>query len=203
MKQKIGCVLMAAGDSRRFGENKLNRKVNGTSLIDRALHSIPAEKLYKTVVVTQYDEVIEKAHSLNFDTVKNIHPDYGISHTIELGLSKTDDCDAVMFMVSDQPLLTKESVADMLDYFEDNSDYIVSMSYDKVRGNPCVFPSEFYDELRMLSEDNGGSSVIRLHKDRLRLFEATFADELSDIDTKEDLRKLSNTEVNYGYTNSK
>ena len=195
MNKKIGCVLMAAGNAKRFGENKLSRKLNGVSLIDRALQCIPKEKLQKVVVVSQYDEVMKKAEVLGFLSIKNEHPDFGISHTIKLGLEKTDDCDAIMFMVSDQPLLKKESVSQMIDFFLHNSDYIVGMSYDHVRGNPCIFPKVYFSELRELKEDRGGNTVIRKHEDKLKLFSATHPDELSDIDTKEDLEKLSNTEV--------
>ena len=195
MELKIGCVLMAAGNAKRFGDNKLNKKLNGQSLIDRALNAVPSEKLYKVAVVSQYEEVIKKAVNRGFIGVKNEHPDYGISHTIKLGIDTLSDCDAIMFMVSDQPLLKKDSVKKMLDFYNENSDFIVGMSYNGVRGNPCVFPKEFYAELRKLREDHGGNTVIRMHEDRLRLFETQHPDELSDIDTKEDLEKLQNTEV--------
>ncbi len=195
MSKKIGCVLMAAGNAKRFGENKLSRKLNGVSLIDRALQCIPKEKFHKVVVVSQYDEVMKKAENMGFDTTKNEHPDFGISHTIKLGLEKTFDCDAVMFMVSDQPLLKKESVSKMIDFYQNNCDCIVGMSYDCVRGNPCIFPKLYFDELKKLTEDRGGNTVIRKHEDKLKLFSTTHPDELSDIDTREDLEKLSNTEV--------
>ncbi|MBQ8057217.1 MAG: nucleotidyltransferase family protein [Ruminococcus sp.] len=195
MELKIGCVLMASGNAKRFGDNKLNKKLNGISLIDRALNAIPVDKLYKVAVVSQYSEVIDKAHRYGFTGIKNKHPDYGISHTIKLGLDATNDCDAVMFMVSDQPLLRKDSVSQMLDFYIKNSKFLVGMSYKGVRGNPCVFPKEFFDGLRKLTEDNGGNTIIRMHEDRLKLFEVDHPDELSDIDTKEDLEKLENTEV--------
>lgn len=202
MKLKIGCVLMAAGDAKRFGENKLNRKLNGKSLIDRALSCIPAQKLDITVVVSQYDEVLKKAEDLGFLGIKNYHPDYGISHTIKLGLEKTKHCDAVMFMVSDQPLLTKNSVEKMIDFYLENPQYIVSMGYNGTRGNPCIFPKNFYKEMEALNEDRGGSTIIRNNEDKLLIFEAQHSDELSDIDTKEDLDKLSNKEVKDGFINS-
>lgn len=195
MKLKIGCVLMAAGNAKRFGDNKLNKKLNGVSLIDRALNAIPSEILHKVAVVSQYEEVINKAEMYGFIGVKNKHPDYGISHTIKLGIDTLSDCDAIMFMVADQPLLKKDSVSQMLGFYKENSDYIVGMSYNGVRGNPCVFPKEFYPELKKLREDHGGNTVIRMHEDKLKLFDATHPDELSDIDTKEDLDKLKNTEV--------
>lgn len=195
MTGKIGCVLMAAGNSSRFGENKLNKTIENKTLIERAIQCIPKEKLYKIVIVSQYDEIKTLTENMGFHFIKNEHPNYGISHTIKLGLSYTNDCSATMFMVSDQPLLKKESVLNMLDFFTKNNNYIIGMGYNGKRGNPCIFPSAYYDELNALREDNGGSSVIRAHEECLKIFEATHPDELSDIDTKEDFQKLINTEV--------
>lgn len=191
MNIKIGCVLMAAGNASRFGDNKLDKELFGKSLIDRALECLCGQDFYKVCVVSQYEEVMKKAQELSFTPVKNVHPDFGISHTIKLGIDALSDCDAIMFMVSDQPLLKKESVEAMVDFYKENSNFIVGMSYKGVRGNPCIFPKEFFPELLRLKEDHGGNTVIRLHEDRLKLFEAMHPDELSDIDTKEDLRALS------------
>lgn len=202
MELKIGCVLMAAGDAKRFGENKLNRKLGGKTLIDAAFDTIPSEKLHKVAVVSQYNEVLNKADVANFVGVKNKHPDFGISHTIKLGLDAVDYCDAVMFMVSDQPLLTKESVGKLIDCYISNPGYIVALGYNSTRGNPCIFPREFYPKLRELSEDHGGSSIIRLHEDRLIVLQANHPDELSDIDTQLDLQRLQDTEVTNGGTDS-
>ena len=43
--EKLGCVVLAAGNARRFGENKLASALRGRSLILRALEAIPAEFL--------------------------------------------------------------------------------------------------------------------------------------------------------------
>ena len=39
---KIGCVVLAAGNARRFGSNKLQVQVDGESLIRRALETVPS-----------------------------------------------------------------------------------------------------------------------------------------------------------------
>lgn len=195
MDLKIGCVLLASGFSSRFKENKLYKTVDGDTLINRALRSIPSEKLDKIAVVSQYDDIKEKAEKFGFHFIKNQHPDYGLSHTVKLGLEYTSDCDATMFLVSDQPLLKKESVEKMLEFFKRNNSFIVGLGYEGKRGNPCVFPKEFYPQLFKLIEDQGGSTVIRQNKNRLKIFEAKSHLELTDIDTKEDLEKLKHTEV--------
>jgi len=108
---KLGCVIMAAGNARRYGQNKLAAQLRGRSLILRALEAVPAKELEAAVVVTQYPEVMDLAEAFRFAAIRNEHPDWGISHTIRLGLEALGDCEAALFQVSDQPMLCRETVA--------------------------------------------------------------------------------------------
>ena len=47
----IGCLLMAAGNASRFGENKLTARFDGQSLFSRALEAIPAGVFVRVTVV--------------------------------------------------------------------------------------------------------------------------------------------------------
>lgn len=188
-RPKLGCVVMAAGNARRFGENKLAAEVQGRSLILRTLEAVPAECFDAVAVVTQYPEVMRLAGEFHFTAIRNEHPDYGISHTIRLGLSALLDCGGVMFLVSDQPLLRRETVANLAALWRSHPEHIAALAHGGVRGNPCLFPARFFPELLELEEDHGGNTVIRRHEDRLILLEAE-ARELSDVDTPEALEKL-------------
>lgn len=185
----IGCVVMAAGDARRFGENKLAAELDGKPLILRALEAVPAEAFSAVAVVTQYPQVEALARSFGFLPVHNAHPDWGISHTIRLGLEALGDCDAALFQVSDQPLLCRETVAAEVAFFRAHPDKLVGLSHGGVRGNPCIFPARYFPELLALREDHGGSTVIRRHEEELLLFEAP-ARELEDVDTPAVLRAM-------------
>lgn len=190
---RIGCVVMAAGDARRFGENKLAEEVGGKSLIRRTLEAVPADRFSAVVVVTQYPEVEDLARAFGFQPVRNPHPDWGISHTIRLGLEALGDCGAAMFLVSDQPLLRRETTAAEVDFFRRHPDRLVGLGHGGVRGNPCIFPARYFPELLALKEDHGGSTVIRRHEKELLLFE-TAAEELEDVDTRQALRALRERE---------
>ena len=186
---KLGCVVMAAGNARRFGENKLAAQLRGRSLILRTLETVPPEVFEHVVVVTQYPEIMRLAGEFRFSAVYNEHPDYGISHTIELGLTALRDCDGVCFLVSDQPLLRRESVAALARCWKESPDKLAALGHGGVRGNPCIFPARFYQELLELREDHGGSTVIRRHEAELRLLEVP-EEELADVDTAEAMRDL-------------
>jgi molybdenum cofactor cytidylyltransferase len=186
---KIGCVVMAAGNAKRFGNNKLAVQLEGRSLIQRTLDAVPASMLSHVVVVSQYPAIIHWAAEYHFSPVLNEHPDRGISFTIYLGLRLLSNYDAVIFMVADQPLLRRESIAALIRLWQQNPDRIAALSHGGVRGNPCIFPACFFPELMNLTEDHGGNTVIRAHEDRLLLREVQ-APELTDVDTPLALEQL-------------
>lgn len=185
----LGCLVMAAGNAERFGENKLAAVYDGKSLIERALLAIPQELFSHVTVVTQYPEVEALAKQFGFSALKNTHPDWGISHTISLGTNAMKDCDAIMYMVSDQPLLQQEDVQRLVECWKAHPDCIVGVGHNGKRGNPNIFPKEFYPALLKLREDHGGNTVIRANEHRLRLVEIP-KEALTDVDTPKALRDL-------------
>ena len=186
---QIGCVVMAAGNASRFGENKLAVQLDGRSLISRALEAVPAECFQQVAVVSQYPEVLRLAADFRFAAVRNLHPEYGISHTIALGLNALRDCGGALFLVSDQPLLRRETVAALVELWRGQPEKIAALGHNGVRGNPCLFPARFFPELLALREDHGGNTVIRRHEEDLILLEAPAA-ELTDVDTPTALAEI-------------
>lgn len=189
-KLRVGCVVMAAGNAERFGENKLAAVVSGKTLMERALDAVPAEKLAAVCVVTQYDEVEALAKRYGFRCVRNDRPQDGLSRTVRLGTETLGGmCDAIAYLVSDQPLLRRESVAALVDFYRAHPSSIVGAGHGGKRGNPCIFPAKYFPELCALTGDTGGSAVIRKHEDELLLFEIG-KEELTDVDTRESLERL-------------
>lgn len=190
--EKPGCVVLAAGNGKRFGFNKLTAALDGRSLILRSLETVPAECFSSVVVVTQYPEILKLAGEFHFAAVINEKPELGLSRSIHLGLTALRDCQAVCFQVSDQPLLRRESVAALADFWRQAPEQIAALAHGGVRGNPCIFPAKFFPELMALTGDTGGAAVIQRHEDALRLLEVP-ADELWDVDTPRALREVEST----------
>ena len=121
----IGCIVMAAGMSSRFGGNKLAQEWQGKSLILHALEAVPTDRLSAVVVVTQYPEVVALAKEFSFTPIVNSHPEYGQSHTIHLGVKALDACDALLFQVADQPLLSASAVRAVVRQWREHPSCIV------------------------------------------------------------------------------
>ena len=101
----IGCLIMAAGNASRFGENKLTASFAGKSLFSLALAAIPADTFALVTVVSQYPALLQEAEQAGFHAIRNDRPDDGISRTIRLGTEAMADCAGILYMVADQPLL--------------------------------------------------------------------------------------------------
>lgn len=188
----LGCVILASGNSARFGKNKLLVPVQGKPMIERAFEAVPAQALSDVVVITQYEDIEALAGRFGFRCVRNRSPELGLSHSVRLGtLALRECCDGILYQVADQPWLKRESVSRMLEVFRAHPGSIVSMSCGGRRGNPCVFPKTCFDELCRLTGDRGGRAVIEGNGHPLILFEAAGA-ELADIDTPEDLIQSHN-----------
>lgn len=180
---------MAAGNATRFHSNKLSAKLDGKSLICRALEAIPREYFFRVVVVTQYPAICALAEEFGFTAVHNPHPEFGLSHTVYLGTKALVDCDAILFTVADQPLLRSASLERLICAWQDNPQCIVGAFSGGKRGNPNIFPRVFFPELMALTGDTGGSAVIRANGDRYLPIELPSA-ELTDVDTVDELARL-------------
>lgn len=187
---KTGCVLLAAGEGKRFGGEKLLSEVGGKSMIARALALYASVPFSCRVCVARKDDyrIQTLARDSGFAVVVNPDPSRGVGTSVSIGTEKAllmdPELDGILYAVSDQPYLERDSVLRVLDAFHDDPKRIVSLSCLGVRGNPAVFPRSCWNALMQLREDVGGGAVIRNNPEMLRLVEAGSAKELEDIDKR-------------------
>lgn len=188
---KIGCVLLAAGAAKRFGGGKLIHAVEGEPMIARALRLYASLPFAARVCVTRVEaqEIQHFAHESGYGIVINPDPERGIGSSVAIAteaiLAQEPKLDGILYAVADQPYLVRQSVNQLVSTFETHPQSIVSLCFGSRRGNPAIFPADFYPELAALKQDIGGGAVIKKHRDKLILVEAGSAKELEDIDTRE------------------
>ncbi|MBQ6150618.1 MAG: putative selenium-dependent hydroxylase accessory protein YqeC [Mogibacterium sp.] len=179
---KIAVILEAAGNSSRFGSNKLLHIMDdGRPMAAPIFEAARSVDAYKKILVTQYDDVAAMAP--DFDVVMNDRPDLGISRSMQLGLRAAGDADAYMFCVCDQPGITKSTLERLIGAYKKGTVGIVSLAWQGKMCNPKIFSSRYREELMALSGDTGGRQIIASHTDDLLPVEADSEDEVRDIDS--------------------
>lgn len=186
----IDAVIMAAGLSKRFGQNKLLLPFKGKTVAECFLNSVPFDFFSKINFVYSDEKVrnVCSIYKLNF--IKNNKPEIGKGYTIFLGQKESMDSDGTMYFVADQPLIKKETIVNLINKFEQYSDKII---IPKVKGktyNPVIYPSFCYNDLLTVQKDEGGKSILKKYISDIVYVEFTDKREFVDIDTKEDYRRI-------------
>jgi len=186
---QLGCVMMAAGASSRFGSNKLLQTLQGQPLYVYGLNALSKSCFSLVNVVTACPPIVQAANAFGFQVTENTQPELGISRTIALGLSALSQCDGVLFLTADQPFVSCHTLNKLAEAFQKQPNRIIAASANGQRGNPCLFPKALFPELLALTGDTGGGAVIRQHPELLLPVEVP-AHELADADTPEALEAL-------------
>ena len=106
---KLCVVLLAAGESRRFGrENKLLALYHGRPMIAKALETLGSLPCARKIAVVSDAQVDALAKEAGFQTVLNSEVEQGMSHSIHLGVKNAGDADAVLLCAADLPKLSRE-----------------------------------------------------------------------------------------------
>lgn len=194
----VAGIVLAAGLSRRFGTNKLIEPFRGKPLLRWTVEAALQSRLASVNVVLGHErEKVQAALSdLTADprltmTVNDSFAD-GQSTSIAVGLASIPpSCDAAMFMVGDQPLIDGSVIDRLISSFADSkADSICFPSLANRRGNPVIFGSQFFSELRLLSGENGGRIVIDRHPEAWVPLPFSSAAQFSDIDRPDELEAL-------------
>lgn len=190
MRGAFGIVILAAGTGSRFGGNKLKALVKGKALYQHTLERSAAFGSFPSFIVTGDEEIAGEAERRGITPIWNPEPEKGISHSLILGLEKSEgvcpNLQGVMFSVCDQPGLDPSTMQRMFNTASLHPGSIVCAGNGMRTSNPVLWDRKYFPELLKLTGDEGGRQVLRRHGDSIRIIQAD-PEELKDIDRREDL----------------
>jgi molybdenum cofactor cytidylyltransferase len=191
---KFAAVLLAAGESRRMGEaNKLLERVDGIPMVARVVAALKASRASQVVVITghEHDRVRE---ALADHEVRFVHnPDYaqGMSTSVRAGIDALgEDVDAALFALGDMPWIQSGHIDALLAAFDPEVAPICVPVFDRKRGNPVLWSSRYFPQMRALTGDVGARRLLSDYAEDVRLVHMSDAAVLIDVDTPEALAGL-------------
>lgn len=128
--------------------------------------------------------------------MRNREPQLGISHSIRMGIEAIEEAamykaqDAILFAVCDQPELTDEVFYGLIHCYGASGKKIVCAADGERLGNPVIFESSYWEELKRLHEEQGGKTVLKRHPEDVELYQVKDGKKLRDIDVPADLKPL-------------
>ncbi|AKH69970.1 putative MobA-like protein [Spongiibacter sp. IMCC21906] len=160
---KVLALLLAAGQSRRFGEQDKRsvRMPDGGLLVNAMLRRLKKAGVEARVGIRRHDNI---APLLVGETIVCPRGQEGMGGTIADMLNDvmTDSAlDAVMLMPADLPLIRVSTLAALA--ASASPERIVLPQCDGRQGHPVVFGRRFFPALSQLCGDRGGKAIITDH----------------------------------------
>jgi molybdenum cofactor cytidylyltransferase len=185
----IASIILAGGEAKRFGKNKLVEKINGKEIILRVLDAVPTED--RAIIVGKYWEDILKLIQ-NEIVIYNPFWRNGLSSSLKLGIKFFYNYDAVMVFLGDMPLITKDISRKIIQSFEETCIAIVP-TYSEIWGNPVILRKNIFDEIMQLSGDKGAKDILKKKKNVCTI--EIGKEVLTDVDTESDLSLISGKQI--------
>lgn len=187
-------IILAAGTASRMGKTKQLLPFKGKTLLGRVIQNAGESVLNDIIVVLGHD-ADEIMRTIDFSgTTIVLNPSYAAGQSTSLikGLETVSlDCDAAMFLLGDQPLITAPVINRLIHAFNTANAPIVVPYCRGIRGNPVIIARPLFHRLTSLTADIGARVLFdEFHASILRV---AVSDEavLIDVDTMEDYDRLS------------
>ena len=122
-----------------------------------------------------------------------MNPDYclGQSSSLKAGLAAlTEETDAALFLLGDQPLITPQLIDTILAAYTASPHPIVLPTFHGKRGNPVLFGRETFPRLTALTGDQGARPLFEEYADRILAVAVDDPAIHLDVDTAEEYERL-------------
>ncbi|WP_112182397.1 MULTISPECIES: NTP transferase domain-containing protein [Paraliobacillus] len=206
MTGEIFGVLLAAGKSRRMGQNKLNllfqEDTIGSHALDTAIHS----NLDHVLVMTKPGDSLEWIDDRFFrgyeqtrwSRITTDQASKGQAFTVRAGIQtcRKYGARAAMILLGDQPLVSVDILNQLIRSYEEKNMPIVAASYQERPQPPILFDASQYELLMDLKGDQGARAILR-GKENPQMKVINFQDRycFHDIDTEGDYAWLMRTQI--------
>ena len=194
----ICAIVLAAGRSVRMGTQKLLLPLAGKPLIARVVDEVLRSPVDEILVVTGVDgaRISQALAGRRVRFVANPAPEGDMLSSVRCGLRVLPGpCRAVLVALGDQPWLTAELVAKLVEEFREDGRSIVVPIHGKRRGHPLLFSARFCEEVLYSFDGVGLRGVLEAHPVEISEVAVEAAHELDDVDTPADYHRLTRDTV--------
>lgn len=186
----IGGLVLAGGEGRRFGAPKQLAELDGRPLVEHstgALLAVPALERVVVVLGASADEIAARVELGRAEVAICEAWAEGISASLRAGVETLGDAEAVVVTLGDQPLVTPQAIAAVLDELGAPAP-AARATYGGRPGHPVLIKRELFDAVRGLRGDGGARDLLAAAG--VREVECGHLARPDDVDTPGDLEAI-------------
>jgi molybdenum cofactor cytidylyltransferase len=190
----ISCILLAAGESVRFGSPKALASINGQPVLCYILAKLLKTRLSEIVVVLGANA--EEINPLipTHPRIKNIvNKNYRLGQTssFQTGLEITaPETRGVMLLPLDMPFITSATIDLLIETFLTEAPPLLVPTYKGKNGHPPLFSRRLLQEFRDLKTEEPLSSIQHRHANETRKLEVADQGIFLSFNTPQEFEKI-------------
>jgi len=195
--ERVAAVILAAGESRRYGSPKPLARLEGRPLLQHVLDAANGSTLVDVILVVGHSaqEILAAVHLGRARVVRNDDYAAGQSTSLRAGLDAVAEADvradskadAVVVLLGDQPRVTAALLDALVERQRASSAAAVVSSSKGRRSPPTLLHRDLWPALRRLTGDVGAREVLAGRDDVSVLEVQERLGSLDDVDRPEDL----------------
>jgi len=185
----IWAVILAAGESRRMGTQKLLLPFGEATVIDAVVRTALASRLDRALAVLGSDRDAIRLKLAPYGVEFAINEDFakGMLSSVQAGFKALPaDAEAAVVMLGDQPFLPAKVVDAIVEAYSESRKGIVVPAFRGRRGHPVLIDLKYRDEVLGLDPADGLRQLMRAHAEAIFEAEVEDANILRDLDVPED-----------------
>ena len=185
-------ILLAAGQSVRFGNNKLLQPLpDGTPLITQAAHNMrPAVDRLVVVVPAEHAALADALESQAVELIVNDAASDGMGSSLACGVAACLKVDGWLIAMADMPWIQPATINQIALALREGRS-LVAPRFEDQRGHPVGFHHRLGAELIKLHGDKGARAIVEQHATELHLIDVDDPGVLLDVDTPADLTRAN------------
>lgn len=188
----ISIIVLAAGESKRFGSPKLIHNLNGKPLIQHLINNLKKTKIDEIVVVLgAHKEKLQTLLPRGVKVAVNKNYQLGRSSSLKTGLRNiSQDAEAFFVLPADIPLIKPATFDTVIKNFKESNRLIGIPVFENKRAHPPIYKKELQAEILMLGDDEPLYMINR--KFAQKTIEIKIKDKATtlNINTPADLKKI-------------
>ena len=187
----IWAVVLAAGESRRMGTQKLLLPFGDATVVEAVVRAALGSRVDRAMVVLGADarEVRAKLAPTGADFTVNEDHGRGMLSSDQAGFAALGEgAEAAVVMLGDQPFLPSAVVDAVIAAYRTSGKGIVIPTFQGRRGHPVLVDMKYRAEVLGLDPSDGLRQLMRAHPGDIHDVDVDDANILRDMDTPEDYR---------------
>ncbi len=186
----ISAIVLAAGQSKRMGQQKMLMPWGQTSVIGKVVSTLQEAGIMEVCVVTGGNQAELKETLGAYEISYTYNKDFANGEmltSVQVGLeSLGEKSEAVLIVLGDQPQIKVKVIQEIVKRYDSTHHKIIVPSYQMHRGHPWLLEKTYWQDIHNIKPPETLRNFLKAHQEVIDYMTTDSQSIIQDLDTQAD-----------------